>query len=250
VPLPPLEPLLTAARDAPDLPSWRRRALEVLGGAVPFDKALFHELSPRAPLTRAALVGLDVKAVEAGLGGWDASAVELGRLRDLALVQEGVASDAEAFPQGSKGRRAWDARVGRPLGVASALLAHLVVRERLVAGVLLGRARGKAPFTPGEREALARLVPALAVGDALQQALAAGGERPPAGLVTRLVCVDQRLTPRQREVVVHVALGHTNAAIGRALGISPNTVRNTLVQVCARLGAANRAEVVRLAVLR
>ncbi|MBC7171090.1 MAG: DNA-binding response regulator, partial [Polyangiaceae bacterium] len=40
------------------------------------------------------------------------------------------------------------------------------------------------------------------------------------------------------------------ASIGRALGISEHTVRNLLVQVRARLGAANRAEIVRLAVLR
>ncbi|HKU39122.1 MAG TPA: LuxR C-terminal-related transcriptional regulator, partial [Polyangiales bacterium] len=91
------------------------------------------------------------------------------------------------------------------------------------------------------------LVPALAVGDALQQALAARALRGPA---VRLRCQDQRLTPRQREIVERVALGHTNAQIGAALGVSANTVRNLLTDVRRRLAAANRAEIVRLAVLR
>jgi DNA-binding CsgD family transcriptional regulator len=47
-----------------------------------------------------------------------------------------------------------------------------------------------------------------------------------------------------------VALGHTNDAIARALGLSPNTLRNHLAEVFRRLGAANRADVVRLSVLR
>lgn len=36
---------------------------------------------------------------------WDETAVALGRLRDLAMVQSGVASDTEAFPLGSRARR-------------------------------------------------------------------------------------------------------------------------------------------------
>jgi DNA-binding CsgD family transcriptional regulator len=46
-----------------------------------------------------------------------------------------------------------------------------------------------------------------------------------------------------------VALGRTNRQIAEMLRISPNTVRNTLANVCERLGAGNRADVVRLAVL-
>lgn len=65
---------------------------------------------------------------------------------------------------------------------------------------------------------------------------------------TRLLCVDQRFTPRQREVVELVALGRSNEVIARGLGPSPNMVRNVLARVFEALGAANRAEVVRLAV--
>ena len=62
-------------------------------------------------------------------------------------------------------------------------------------------------------------------------------------------CVDGRLTARQRDIVSRVALGQTNAQIATALGLSANTVRNHLARVFARIGASNRAELVRLAVL-
>jgi len=164
----------------------------------------------------------------------------------LAMTQSGVASDTEAFPPGTRARREWTQRFARPFRLQNALAAHLVVQQRIVAVLLLARRRGPA-FTERERRALTRMVPALALADALFQSLETGAVRGPAA---SLECVDQRLTPRQREIVVHVALGRSNAEIGRALGISENTVRNLLVQVRSRLAVANRAEIVRVAVLR
>ncbi|MCB9714380.1 MAG: hypothetical protein H6712_11010 [Myxococcales bacterium] len=46
----------------------------------------------------------------------------------------------------------------------------------------------------------------------------------------------------------HVALGHTNAQIGEALGSSPHTTRNRVAQVAARISAFHLLEA-RLAVL-
>jgi DNA-binding CsgD family transcriptional regulator len=212
---------------------------------VAFDAALFHELSPRVALSRAAIVGIDEAAIAASLGRWDENAVVFGRLRDLALVQDGAVRDVEAFPPRSRGRRAWNEHVAGPFRLQSSMLGHLVVRNRIVAGVLLGRRRAPG-FDEAERRAFARLLPALAVSDALLQSSELRAVRGPQAV---LQCVDQRLTERQREVVAQVALGHTNAEVGRALGISANTARNLLAQACARLGAANRAELVRLAVL-
>jgi two-component system response regulator DesR len=63
-------------------------------------------------------------------------------------------------------------------------------------------------------------------------------------------CLDGRLTARQQSIVEQVALGHADHEIAAALHISPHTVRNLLVTVRARLGAANRAEVVHRAVFR
>lgn len=44
------------------------------------------------------------------------------------------------------------------------------------------------------------------------------------------------LTPREAEVLYLLALGHANKAIGRRLGIAPDTVKNHLTAVYAVLG--------------
>lgn len=236
--------LAELAASSTSLPAWRAGALELVREAIAFDAALFHELSPRVPLDRGALIG--IAPADLARGSWDENAVVLGRIRDVALAQDGVAIDHEAFCERTKARAEWERRVLRPLGLRSVLMAHLVVRERIVSVMMLGRVRAPR-FESSDRECVARLAPILAIGDALGQALASGGVQGPA---KELACVDQRLTDRQREIVLGVALGQTNEEIGRALGISEHTVRNLLVQIRARLGAANRAEIVRLAVLR
>ncbi len=50
------------------------------------------------------------------------------------------------------------------------------------------------------------------------------------------------LTPRQSEIAQLAALGHTNAEIAAALGISINTVKARLKEVFERLDVCNRTE--------
>lgn len=52
------------------------------------------------------------------------------------------------------------------------------------------------------------------------------------------------LTPREREVVVLVAAGNTNAEIARQLWISPGTVRRHLENVFAKLDVHTRTAAV------
>jgi DNA-binding CsgD family transcriptional regulator len=125
-------------------------------------------------------------------------------------------------------------------------IVHLAVRDQVgsVIVLLAKRARGF------DDEALARLqalAPVLAVGDRLQERL---DNAPRATAPVRLRCEDQRLTERQREIVERVALGHSNEQIAVGMGLSANTVRNHLARIFTRLGCANRADLVRLAVLR
>lgn len=54
----------------------------------------------------------------------------------------------------------------------------------------------------------------------------------------------ERLTPRETEVLQHLARGNTNAELGRALGISPHTAKFHVGAVLAKLGARSRAEAV------
>ncbi len=240
-----MQALITLAVAAVDGLGFREAALDILAARVPFDAALFHALSPRVPLSTAAIRGLDVDELARSMSQWDQWAVELGRFRDVGIAQRGVATDSDVLPRRGGSRLVFERAFGARR-VRCAAFVHLMVRGRIVAVVVLVRFRDR-PFDAQEVAFLRRVAPALAVGDELHQLL---DQTRRASVPTRLRCLDQRLTPHQREVVEYVALGHTNRAIAVALGRSANTVRNQLAEVMRRLGASNRADVVRLAVVR
>ena len=52
------------------------------------------------------------------------------------------------------------------------------------------------------------------------------------------------LTDREREVLVLIAQGHTNAAIAEKLVLSPKTVRNHVSTIFSKLQVASRAEAI------
>ncbi|MDD5402940.1 MAG: response regulator transcription factor [Sulfuricella sp.] len=52
-----------------------------------------------------------------------------------------------------------------------------------------------------------------------------------------------KLSPRELEIVSHVARGLSNRGIGEALGLSENTVRNHLRSILEKLGFDNRVQV-------
>jgi DNA-binding CsgD family transcriptional regulator len=215
-----------------------------LRARIPHDAAIFHALSPRVPLTTAAVRGVDLARVAASQGTWDDLAVELGALRELA--NETLAASLEdVFPLGSRaGKRARQLLL-HSFGMRSLCIVHLVVRERVRAAVILLAKRSRA-FDAEHVARLRALAPLLAVCDALHEEL---DDAPRTTAPVRLRCRDTRLMQRQREIVEHVALGHRNADIAEALGVSPNTVRNTLARIFVRVGASNRADLMRLAVL-
>jgi two-component system, NarL family, response regulator NreC len=55
------------------------------------------------------------------------------------------------------------------------------------------------------------------------------------------------LTPREREVISLVALGHTNAEVGRRLHISEKTVETHRLHIITKLALRSRADLVRFA---
>jgi DNA-binding NarL/FixJ family response regulator len=59
-----------------------------------------------------------------------------------------------------------------------------------------------------------------------------------------------RLSPREREILAHVAAGASNKQIAAACGVSPNTVKFHLVHLFAKLGVGSRAEAVATAIAR
>ena len=55
------------------------------------------------------------------------------------------------------------------------------------------------------------------------------------------------LTPRQIDVLTHVADGRTTEEIARLLELSPHTVKNYLERIYERLGARDRTQAVAIA---
>jgi DNA-binding NarL/FixJ family response regulator len=64
----------------------------------------------------------------------------------------------------------------------------------------------------------------------------------------RWMDVASPLSAREREVLVHMASGGTAATVGRALGISPHTVRRHIANLSAKLGVYGPKALTRYAV--
>lgn len=69
----------------------------------------------------------------------------------------------------------------------------------------------------------------------------------PGSVMSHLAMQDEvgPLSDRQREVLQHLAAGHSNEEIARRLFISPNTVKFHLRVIYGRLGVRNRVEAAR-----
>jgi two-component system, NarL family, response regulator NreC len=58
---------------------------------------------------------------------------------------------------------------------------------------------------------------------------------------------EDKLTPREREVLRLIALGHTSVEIAALLGLSPRTIETHRARIHRKLGLTTRAELVRYA---
>lgn len=52
------------------------------------------------------------------------------------------------------------------------------------------------------------------------------------------------ISPREREVLDHLAAGRSNKEIARALGVSPNTVKTHVARLYEKLGVGRRTEAI------
>lgn len=127
-----------------------------------------------------------------------------------------------------------DAEVGRALGVRT-----LLVRDGEAGVPTELRAAGAAGIVrqwwTSER-----------LADAVQRACR--GPREAGGaFVAAGASAPDPVSPREREVLSAFATGATNPEIARALGLSPNTVKQHASSIFRKLGVRNRAEAVRRA---
>jgi DNA-binding CsgD family transcriptional regulator len=196
--------------------AFSRDALSALRELVPCDVVTFHERSwapeqvlvytgePVGPVTP------EIRAAHRRLADEDPlqPASRATRLTDVVSI-------------GAFRRRRFYTEVHRPLGIEYLLWLYL---DPQVSDARLEFDRNDGDFDERDLVVLDLVLPQL------RRRLRAARGDDAAGA----------LTAREREVVAHVAAGRTNAEIGRALGISHQTVRKHLENVYAKLGVHTR----------
>jgi DNA-binding CsgD family transcriptional regulator len=221
--------LLDAARTAHDFTTWQGAVFEAME-EVGYDVA-FVKVVP--PVGGFASRGFEPALLDRARTRWPGYRRELLPLT-LASQREGVATDNDVLGPARR-RLAYYRDIVQPQRGTSSLYAHLSVGGRTVGGLLLGRAGGlfKAPDLARVRQWLEPL--SLGAAAMAWHALPSEG-------------VALRVSPREGEVLRLMQLGYTNPEIARALGTSPNTVRNQVSSLLQKLGATTRTELVGLTV--
>ncbi len=229
--------LTRLALAAPGKPEFRACALALLARAMPFDRGAweavppFGELRVEFPPTGAGpgpvrVVGAPLRVelerfgriralltLERDGGVFGARDVDWLRtlLPTLTLADEGAAGNVEPSPVRALSTRELEVVEYVRLGYTNAQIALATGRS-----------------VPAVRNLLARVFDKR-------------------GVRTRAQLVDgpletAGLTRREREIVAHLRTGLTNREIGGALGISVNTVRNTLARLFEKVGVSTRSE--------
>jgi DNA-binding NarL/FixJ family response regulator len=113
----------------------------------------------------------------------------------------------------------------------------------------------EAYLSAGAVTVVARREPAERIASAIRSVIGGPGRRPepvvrtaqestPGGLK------DLKLSGREEQVLRHISLGMTHSQIATRLGISSHTVDTYVKRIRAKLGAGNKAELTRAAMLR
>ena len=242
---------------------FRGRALALLSRALPFDRAVWEEVAPFGEF-RVLFPG--VSLVSGGAARGPASVVSD---QDVGGDAAEAVDECESRAEGPRAILRLDLeRFGRTRAVLTlqrgggafgardvdwlrALLPTLILADE-------GTAASAGPsraLTPREAD----VVEYVRLGYTNAQIALATGRSVPAvrnllvrifdktGVRTRAQLVGgplttSGLTRREREIVEKVRVGLTNREIGRDLGISTNTVRNTLARLFEKVGVSTRSE--------
>ncbi len=241
-----------AAQTASSQSHFRELILQLLQKYVGFQKGFFHAPSLRIPLTSSSSIGMDIEIINEAISQWN----------DLLMTFEAIQQKADAYgvvfledldikmrqSQKSTTQFLWNA-----LQVRSMAVLHCIWRGQLISTIFLF-AEKKYTFTEEHRRYLQKILPWITIADAafLSSTELEQLKTPQKRFdgVRQWHCLDARLTEKQKQIVEHIAAGLRNEEIAQTLGISVNTVRNQITRIFIRLGATNRVDVMRLAVLQ
>ena len=196
--------------------------LEMLRELVPCDVVTFHELSAspdRVLVYAGEPVGEMTREIRA--------AHRRLKHEDPLRPAHGARKLTDVIPAREFRRRDLYLHVHRPLGIEYMTWVYL---DPTSSDARFELDRSDSDFSERDLRVLDLLVPHL------RQSLRAAQRRfasPPTAL-----------TPREREVIAHVAEGRTNGEIGHLLSISPETVRKHLENTYEKLGVHTRSAAV------
>jgi DNA-binding CsgD family transcriptional regulator len=224
--------IVEMAASSASIDDFRRDALVALGRVIGFDFGIGWRIDGAPVPSHGTVVGFDRKHWEHFCVGAARYEPELGPL--LQRAAKTPMRDRDVFGARARDRMAFYEEIIDPVGSREYVTGVMVVGSQPIGVVQIGRARGAASaFTTEDAAALARALPALALGEAVRHRPA----RIPEGI---------RLTARERHILEHARLGHTVAQIALASGTSPNTVRNQFAKLYRKLGVSTRTELVGL----
>lgn len=145
--------------------------------------------------------------------------------------------DSDIYPGEEIKRTRFWTEILEPAGNGTFMAVPHVFEGEHFGVVVIFRKLDRPRFAHREAERLNPIMPLLVMGDRLKahtvrRLIPAAGVRAPIGA----------LTGREREVAQLAASGMQNKAIAQSLGLSPNTVRNTLSQVFDKLEVTTRTQ--------
>jgi DNA-binding CsgD family transcriptional regulator len=218
--------LVEVVSQASSVPAYEHGVLDILKRRFGFEIAMFKRIDATSAY------GIDPKVERACRPHWGQFKLEAQPVLLAAAAQRGVAVDLDVLGSKKLERLTIYQRLMKPHhGTSTAFVC--LTRHRAVASLLvLGRTTGG--FVAHELDYLRALAPTLSV---CESAALAAPITPSAFTHARTT-----LTPREREVLAHLRLGHTNAQIARELGTAERTVRNQLSSIYDKLGVGSRAE--------
>lgn len=221
------------------------RVLERLWTVIGFDSAIF--VSTGRDRSQPAMVNKDGYAAlyRKILKNMDRYLPSFEKGLQVAKLQGGVYIDTEIMGKTALDRLPFYQDVVRPQGIKSQLIAQVLFRGEESGKIFLCR-HGRPRYRRADQDRLQVMMPSIGLAHVALHAIFAAG---PPNLETSTrpfqSSLNERfgqLSPRELEIARFVADGLRNQDIARALGTSPNTVRNQLQQIYDKLGASGRTE--------
>jgi DNA-binding CsgD family transcriptional regulator len=219
--------LLEVATQAVNTHDYELGVLAILRRRLGFDVAMFKRRE-----SQSGLHGLNARVQLAVQPLWDQFRSEGLPVTLAALAQRGVAVDIDVLGMRRLERLLYYQALMKPHHGTSTAFIALTRSGELFAQLCLGRTHGS--FADEELVYLRSITRALSVCDAAVSSAPQLSDRNALA----------QLTPREREVLSHLPLGHSNAQIALALGSAERTVRNQLSSIYEKLGVSTRAEAV------